>query len=122
LNDVEHLKEVLLEVAEMASTTVLDVFTHQFKPHGVSVMILIAESHLSIHTWPEHRYAAVDVFTCGEPFDERSVVQHLAAAVEAQHVSMIEIERGMLSTWANQSTTPARWSTTETLDPAEEPI
>ena len=123
LNDAAHLEKVLLEAAQMASTTVLDVHTRQFEPHGVSVMILIAESHLSIHTWPEYGYAAVDVFTCGEPFDEAAVVNHLAAAVEAQHVSVIGIERGMLSTWAKrESATPTRWSTVEALNPAEEPI
>lgn len=106
----------------MASTTVLDVFTRQFAPQGVSVMILIAESHLSIHTWPEYGYAAVDIFTCGEPFDEAAVVNHLVTAVEAQHVSTIGIERGMLPTWIRQPATPAQWSTTEPLDPAEEPI
>lgn len=122
LNDVEHLKEALLEAARMASTTVIDVYTRQFEPQGVSVMILIAESHLSIHTWPEYGYAAVDVFTCGGPFDEAAVVDHLARAVEAKHVSTIRIERGMLPAWMRQTAIPTQWDTTEALNPAEEPI
>lgn len=56
---------ILLAAAEAMGATVIESRFHAFSPHGVSGMVIIAESHLSIHTWPEHGYAAVDVFSCG---------------------------------------------------------
>lgn len=66
LKKVETVKEILVSAAEHASATIVQVAFHEFNPFGVSGMVVIAESHLSIHTWPEHRYAAVDIFTCGD--------------------------------------------------------
>ena len=56
----------MVEAAKRAEATIIDVVFHEFNPFGISGVVVIAESHLSIHTWPEHRYAAVDIFSCGE--------------------------------------------------------
>ena len=66
LDDMAMVKEVLLAAAEEAGATVVGEVFHKFSPVGVTGIVCIAESHISIHTWPEHRYAAVDIFTCGE--------------------------------------------------------
>ncbi|MBI2940269.1 MAG: adenosylmethionine decarboxylase, partial [Chloroflexi bacterium] len=69
----------------------------QFEPHGVTVVVIIAESHLSIHTWPEHGYAAVDVFTCGDDPEFGEVTRLLGQRLGATSVSTIEVKRGLLA-------------------------
>ena len=66
LNDEEFVKDALKQAAEDAGATLLSVVSHKFEPQGVTAVALLSESHISIHTWPEHGYAAVDAFTCGE--------------------------------------------------------
>ncbi|RLE77104.1 MAG: adenosylmethionine decarboxylase, partial [Thermoprotei archaeon] len=66
LDNVNVIKESLLEAATTSNSAVINYSFHRFKPYGVSGYVLIAESHISIHTWPEYGYAAVDVFTCGD--------------------------------------------------------
>lgn len=77
--------------------TVLNVATHKFVPQGCTAIVMIAESHLSIHTWPEFGYAAVDVFTCNGEIPE-TVQSHIAESLKANHVSSIEIKRGVVNT------------------------
>ena len=78
LNNPAALKELLLEAVRRGhGTIVTDVF-HTFSPHGVSGVIVIAESHVAIHTWPEHGYAAVDIFSCSERLDHESIGAKIA--------------------------------------------
>jgi len=67
LRDVATVQERMESVLAQAGATRLSSHFHQFEPHGVSGVAILAESHATIHTWPEHGYAAVDVFTCGHP-------------------------------------------------------
>ena len=66
LNDEAFLREAITTAAQRAGATLLNLITHHFEPQGVTGLALLAESHISIHTWPESGYAAVDVFTCGD--------------------------------------------------------
>jgi S-adenosylmethionine decarboxylase len=66
LDDIAWVKKTLVEAARAAGATVVETVFHKFAPCGISGVVVIAESHLAIHIWPEHRYAAVDVFTCGD--------------------------------------------------------
>ena len=66
LDDMAWVKKTLVEAARAAGATVVETVFHKFAPCGISGVVVIAESHLAIHIWPEHRYAAVDVFTCGD--------------------------------------------------------
>lgn len=66
LNDEEFIKDALKKAAEDSGATLLSIISHKFEPQGVTAVALLSESHISIHTWPEHGYAAVDAFTCGE--------------------------------------------------------
>ena len=73
------------------------VFFHKFSPHGVSGIVVIAESHFSVHTWPEYGYCAVDIFTCGEDIKTDPPLDYLRRNLKADHYSVMEIKRGLLS-------------------------
>ena len=98
LNDLGFLKRLLLAAASEAGATVLGESFHQFNPHGVSGVVIIAESHLFIHTWPEHGYAAVDIFTCGNSVQPGKAAQMLISKLGAKNHSILEIQRGILDT------------------------
>jgi len=96
LNDLSFLQGMLPEVAREAGATVLGESFHQFSPQGVSGVVIIAESHLFIHTWPECGYAAVDIFTCGDSVQAAKAAQRLIRELGAKNHSMLEIQRGIL--------------------------
>jgi S-adenosylmethionine decarboxylase proenzyme len=96
LDDVEFLKKNLTSTAEKIGATVLNSVFHQFCPQGVSGVVVIAESHLCIHTWPEYGYAAVDIFTCGSTIDPKDAIAILVNNLEAKEHSFKVIERGLL--------------------------
>ncbi len=98
LNDLGFLKGILSAAASEAGATVLGESFHQFKPQGVSGVVVIAESHLFIHTWPEHGYAAVDIFTCGDSVQPDKAAQILIRELKAKNHSILEIHRGILDT------------------------
>ncbi len=97
LNDLDYLREALNAVATLIGATVIKDSFYQFSPQGVSGVVIIAESHISIHTWPEFRYAAVDVFTCGEVILPVRAVKPLAEKLKAWSTSYIELKRGLLT-------------------------
>ncbi|RMD57923.1 MAG: adenosylmethionine decarboxylase [Nitrospirae bacterium] len=97
LNNIKEVEAAMVEAATMAKATIIDVKFHEFSPFGVSGMVVIAESHLSIHTWPEYAYAAVDIFTCGNLIVPREAAEYLIKRFECNNPSIIEIKRGILS-------------------------
>ncbi len=96
LNDLGFLKGILLAAASEAGATVMGESFHKFNPHGVSGVVIIAESHLFIHTWPEYGYAAVDIFTCGDSVQPEKAAQKLIRELGAKSHSILEIQRGIL--------------------------
>ncbi|MFC2010878.1 adenosylmethionine decarboxylase [Chloroflexota bacterium] len=98
LNDLGFLKSTLLAAASVAGATVLGESFHQFNPHGVSGVVIIAESHIFIHTWPECGYAAVDIFTCGNTVQPEKAAQKLIRELGTKNHSTLEIQRGILDT------------------------
>ena len=96
LNDIELLKNCLTETAEQIGATVVNTAFHQFSPYGVSGVVVVAESHLCIHTWPEYSYAAVDVFTCGDSIDPIDAIEPLTKHLESKDPSFMELKRGLL--------------------------
>jgi S-adenosylmethionine decarboxylase len=96
INDVKKVEEVMMAAAELSSATIIKPFFHKFSPYGISGVIVIAESHFTIHTWPEHGYAAVDVFTCGD-LDYTAAVDHIKSELEAERCSIFQFQRGILS-------------------------
>ena len=101
LTNRDRIRQYMLEAANHAGATVISDTFHHFKPDGISGVVVIAESHISIHTWPEHRYAAVDVFTCGDSVDPWSVPNYLQEKLQAENVSSMEIKRGLFPTPVN---------------------
>lgn len=98
LNDLDFLRECLNEAAIECGATVVGESFYHFSPHGVSGVVNIAESHISIHTWPEYGYAAVDVFTCGDDVEPEKASAFLAERLEAKNHSSIELRRGIIET------------------------
>ena len=94
LNDINFIKEVMLEAAKKSGATVLGESFHQFSPQGVSGVILIAESHLSVHTWPEHGYAGADIFTCGTRVKPEKAAEVIIARLKPVTHSIIKMDRG----------------------------
>jgi spermidine synthase len=86
----------MVSAAREAGATVINSTFHHFSPFGVSGVVVIQESHLAVHTWPEYQYAAVDLFTCGEPVDPWLSYTYLSKAFQSDHGSTMEIRRGQL--------------------------
>nr|BAL54798.1 spermidine synthase [uncultured Acetothermia bacterium]BAL59878.1 spermidine synthase [Candidatus Acetothermum autotrophicum] len=93
LDDVTALEQLLLEAARAAHATVIESVFHHFSPYGVSGVVVIAESHLTIHTWPEYGYAAIDIFTCGPKMDLEAAVDVIARGLGGRMLQL-EISRG----------------------------
>jgi len=94
LNNVEHVKRSMVEAARATGATIVGELFHHFSPHGVSGVVVIAESHLAIHTWPEYGYAAVDLFTCGDDINPYLGFDHLKEALGATRSEVEEVFRG----------------------------
>jgi S-adenosylmethionine decarboxylase len=95
ISDTESIRRHLLDAARRAGATVLAEETFEFKNGGVSGFVLLAESHISIHTWPEHGYAAIDIYTCGAHTMPDKGAIHLADVLGATHVRMTSLSRGV---------------------------
>ncbi|MBN1422084.1 MAG: adenosylmethionine decarboxylase [Planctomycetes bacterium] len=95
LDDASWLAEKCAEACRLAGATVLGVQHHQFVPQGASALVLLAESHLSIHTWPEHGYASLDIYTCGVSLCPERAAWFLAEKLGARRTVTIDIVRGL---------------------------
>ena len=96
LNDVGIIQSHLERAAVLTGATIVQSVFHMFNPHGVSGVVVIAESHFAIHTWPEYGYAAIDLFTCGDDIEPWKGFTYLRERLEAGHVSTVEMKRGQL--------------------------
>lgn len=94
LNDVTTLEKVMIEAAQRAGATVINSMFHHFSPFGVSGVVVIQESHLTIHTWPEQGFAAVDLFTCGTQTKPRHALTHLKHALQSTRIEVRQFRRG----------------------------
>ncbi len=98
LNDLGFLKSTLLAAASEAGATVLGESFHRFSPQGISGVVVIAESHLFVHTWPEYGYVAADIFTCGNSVQPEKAAEMLIRKLGAKNHSIVELQRGILDT------------------------
>ena len=94
LDNLPFVRETLLSAAEDIGVTILSEAFHQFSPQGVTGIVSIAESHFSIHTWPEYGYAAVDIFTCGTTLEPYKAAQFITKRLGARDSEITEIKRG----------------------------
>jgi S-adenosylmethionine decarboxylase len=97
LTDLSRVQSIMVAAAKEANAEVLKVAFHRFQPQGVSGVVVIAESHLSIHTWPETGYAAVDFYTCGDHTDPWRACEYAAEKLGAQSMLTTEVKRGIAS-------------------------
>ena len=97
LTDVEGVRKIMITAAREANAEVMEVAFHRFQPQGVSGVVVIAESHLSIHTWPESGYAAMDFYTCGDHTDPWRACEYAARSLDATSMLTTEVKRGIAS-------------------------
>jgi len=95
LSDVDGIQTMMISAANAARATVMESAFHRFEPQGVSGTVILAESHLSIHTWPEKGYAAMDFYTCGDHTDPWLACEVASRALDASSVLTTEIKRGI---------------------------
>lgn len=93
LNDPEFIRGAICEAITNGQATLIDMCVHQFSPHGVTATATLAESHIAIHTWPEHGYFAADLFFCGAG-RPRTAMDTLKEKLQAKDVHVREIDRG----------------------------
>lgn len=116
LNDVAAIESAMVEAAKIAGATVINSTFHHFSPYGVSGVVVIQESHLAIHTWPEYRYAAVDLFTCGDTVDPWVSFEHLKKVFDASY-SALEMNRGATHVLKKGNDIQVKPNDTENYDP-----
>ena len=97
IKSLEKVRNALVSAAKEAKATIVNVSFHEFNPFGISGVVVIAESHLTIHTWPEYAYAAIDIFTCGELIKPEVAASYLIEQFECKNPSIVEMKRGILS-------------------------
>ena len=96
INDKTFVRQMMIEAAILAKATIVaDVF-HEFNPHGISGVVVIAESHLAIHSWPEHHCVSLDIFTCSGQMAPEAAIEHLRVAFKAQQVEIQKFKRGVV--------------------------
>lgn len=95
LNDPQKVEFLLLDAARKSKATIIESCLHHFAPHGVSGVVVIAESHLTIHTWPEYGYAAFDIFSCGKEMLPQTATDYITKAFNAKRVVIEKVERGV---------------------------
>ena len=95
LNDMGLIEQIFVNAALKAGAEIREVAFHKFAPYGVSGVVIISESHLTIHSFPEHGYASVDVYTCGDIIDPNLAAEFIATSLESKSVEKVEIPRGI---------------------------
>ena len=95
LNDLSYIRKAMIETAEDVGATIIGESFHHFSPQGVTGILAITESHISIHTWPEYGYAAADIFSCGTTFRPMEAAIKLAEALGSRSPEIKEIQRGL---------------------------
>lgn len=95
LNDMGLIEQTFVNAALKAGAEIREVAFHKFAPYGVSGVVIISESHLTIHSFPEHGYASIDVYTCGDIIDPNVATEFIAEALESKSCEKVELPRGM---------------------------
>jgi S-adenosylmethionine decarboxylase proenzyme len=96
IRNCQFIHDTLVEAAEMARLTVLGIMDHRFTPEGYTAVLMLEESHLSIHTWPEHNYASIDLYSCNLQTDFQAVIDFLANKFQATVTGSTFLERGFI--------------------------
>jgi len=97
LNSERKVSYILRRSAEIAKAHIVGDFFHKFNPHGISGILVISESHFSIHTWPEYNYAAVDLFSCGDSLNMKGAIDFIKESFKSKKSTSLELKRGVLN-------------------------
>lgn len=97
LDDLPAMETLLVDVAQVMNTEAIANLSHQFQPYGVTAVLIVGASHLSIHTWPEHAYATLDMVVCTDGFDVQMIVELVKSSLMAKSVNFIEFRRGLIT-------------------------
>ena len=94
ISDLKAVEKHMIEAVRLSGATIIRSFFHLFLPDGVSGIVVVAESHFSIHTWPEHGYSALDIFTCGDRIKSKEALNYLKNKLRSGNSSTMELQRG----------------------------
>lgn len=94
IDDADKIKNLLVEAVRRANNTPLEFVVHKFEPQGVTGIVLLAESHISIHTWPEFNYVALDIYTCGDKSSPQKALEYLKSEFNPKRFEISRIKRG----------------------------
>lgn len=97
ISDVNAVQQIMVSAARATGATIIDVVFHTFNPQGVSGVVVIAESHLAVHTWPEHHLASIDIYTCGRHVNPWKAYPLLRKGFKARRMTAMELKRGVLA-------------------------
>lgn len=95
IEDSKKLENILVSAAKKGGNTPLEVIIHKFSPHGITGVILLAESHIALHSWPEIDYLAIDIFTCGNKAMPQKALEYLKKTFKPKKVKIEKIKRGV---------------------------
>jgi len=98
IEDEKKLKKLLLEAVKKSNNTALKIILHKFNPRGITGVVLLAESHIALHSWPEFNYLAIDIFTCGNKAKPEKALRYLREKFKPKRVEIKKIKRGKFPT------------------------
>lgn len=101
IDDQDLAQKILLDLTDVVELTVVNSVIHHFSPIGVSGVIVIEESHIAIHTWPEYNYVAIDFFTCNQQYDIEEGIEYLRTHFQAKKIEVKEVHRGAVDAIKN---------------------
>lgn len=96
INNSKKIEQILIEAAKKANNAPLKVVVHRFLPQGITGVVLLAESHIALHSWPEFDYLAIDIFTCGKKSMPRNALKYLKKVYQPKRFKIREIKRAIL--------------------------
>lgn len=97
IEDTKEIRQILIEAVKKANNTVLKIVVHKFKPQGITGIVLLAESHLALHTWPEFNYTAIDIYTCGDKANPDKALEYLKEKFQPKKVEIRKLKRGKIN-------------------------
>lgn len=93
----KEFEKILLDAAKAAKSTALKTYVHEFSPQGMTGVVVLSESHISFHSWPELKYLALDIFTCGKKSRPYKALEFIKKEIKPEQVHVMEIKRGVIS-------------------------
>lgn len=96
MENMEYVKEMMIELANILKTNIRQIAFEKFDPYGISGVLIISESHITIHTWPEYNYVGIDIFTCSKKVEYNSAIEYLLKKLGTKKYEVKEINRGKI--------------------------